>query len=210
MFIIWGWRAVKAVVASGLFFCPRCRSDGAYHHVHARRWFTLFFLPLIPLNDLGSYVECQRCKGTFDESVLRLPTAGQLAYLLELATRASVALVILAAGVSDTALVRAAELLRERVSGGADPESVRRDVAAFAGDGGALRYVAPIAEHLSPEGAEDVVRRLVQLGVQVAPASHPGVDGALGAIAQALRISPAHLAGIRAQVGADRSAGGVL
>lgn len=210
MIIIWGWRAVRAVVASGLFFCPRCRSDGPYHHIHARRWFTLFFLPIIPLNHLGSYVECQRCKGTFDESALGLPTAGQLAYLLQLATRASVALVVLAAGMNETAVQRAAELLRERVSPHADPAGVRRDVDAFAADGGALQYVAPIAEHLSPEGAEDVVRRLVMLGAQSAPAPHVGVDGALDAIAQALRISPTHLAGIRAQVGAGRPAGGAL
>jgi hypothetical protein len=55
-----------------------------------RRWFTLFFIPLIPLNARGEYVECSTCKHAFDTSALSAPTIGklrdELAYAMREAT----------------------------------------------------------------------------------------------------------------------------
>lgn len=36
-----------------------------------RRFFTLYFIPCIPLNVLGEYVECPKCRGTYDPEVLK-------------------------------------------------------------------------------------------------------------------------------------------
>ena len=91
MFIIWGWRAVKALLGTGTFYCPRCQGDRGYRHFAARRWFTLFFIPMIPLKALGTYVECDVCHGTFVESVLEAPTIAQFEHSIGLAARAAVA-----------------------------------------------------------------------------------------------------------------------
>src|ERR1700738_4957036 len=60
MFLIWGWRSRSKVLSQGTFFCPHCGGDRQYAHKQARRWFTLFFLPVIPLKVLGEFVECQK------------------------------------------------------------------------------------------------------------------------------------------------------
>jgi len=68
--IIFGTRGVKSTKERGLFLCPQCASEQEYKHKSARRFFTLYFIPLIPLDKLGEYVECQTCKGTFVPRIL--------------------------------------------------------------------------------------------------------------------------------------------
>jgi len=74
---IWGWRAVSLLLGTGVFHCPHCQADSEYKHLRSRRWFTVLFLPVIPLNKLGEHVLCQRCGSTFRMAVLDYPTLGQ-------------------------------------------------------------------------------------------------------------------------------------
>ena len=69
--IIFGTRGVSSTKERGTFFCPQCERDTDYKHKGVRRFFTLYFIPLIPLDKLGEYVECQTCKGTFIPKVLQ-------------------------------------------------------------------------------------------------------------------------------------------
>ena len=62
--IIWGWRVRKKTIGTGVFFCPGEGGDRNYEHKQARRWFTIFFIPLIPLKELGDFVECTSCENT--------------------------------------------------------------------------------------------------------------------------------------------------
>lgn len=64
--IIYGTRGLKSKGESGNFYCPQCHASIEYDSVKVRRWFTLYFIPLIPLNVAGEYLECRRCLGTFD------------------------------------------------------------------------------------------------------------------------------------------------
>ena len=41
-----------------------------YNHKQVKRFGTLYFIPILPLDDLGDYVECQRCKNTYNQEVL--------------------------------------------------------------------------------------------------------------------------------------------
>jgi hypothetical protein len=91
MFLVWGWRALNAVLGTGQFHCPNCAADTQYRHIRPRRWFTLFFIPVIPLNFLESYIECTRCSRAYREEVLRQPTTGQLQHEFGLANRAAIA-----------------------------------------------------------------------------------------------------------------------
>lgn len=68
--ILFGWRGVEQVTAAGRFHCPTCNQDSPYSDKSVRRWFTLFFIPVIPLDRLGAYVECQVCRTAYNPAVL--------------------------------------------------------------------------------------------------------------------------------------------
>ncbi|HLY26662.1 MAG TPA: zinc-ribbon domain-containing protein [Aggregatilineales bacterium] len=72
--IIWGTKGRIKDVGSGQFLCPSCRAVRMYKHKHAARYFTLYFIPLFKIKDLGEFVECQTCGGTFKTTVLQLMT----------------------------------------------------------------------------------------------------------------------------------------
>jgi len=68
--IIFGTRGVRSTINKGTFDCPQCESHQDYKHKKVRNFFTLYFIPVIPLGHLGEYVECQKCRGTFVPKVL--------------------------------------------------------------------------------------------------------------------------------------------
>jgi DNA-directed RNA polymerase subunit RPC12/RpoP len=68
--IIFGSRSVTGSKGTGTFDCPRCGGDTPYDHKRVRRFFTLYFIPLIPMGTLGEYIECERCGGTYKPEVL--------------------------------------------------------------------------------------------------------------------------------------------
>ena len=68
--IIWGSRTLTKKTAAGTFHCPQCAVKQYYTHDKMRRWFTLYFIPVVPLNDLGEHVTCTNCKKSWMMSVL--------------------------------------------------------------------------------------------------------------------------------------------
>ena len=75
--IIFGTRGVKSTLEQGSFHCPQCNSVQNYMHKKVTNFFTLYFIPLIPLGRLGEYVECQTCRQTFIPRVLEHTTGDQ-------------------------------------------------------------------------------------------------------------------------------------
>ena len=70
--IIYGIRGLKSKVSTGEFYCPQCSQGRPQQWYKVRRWFTLYFIPIIPLKIVGQYLECQTCLGTFDTEALNL------------------------------------------------------------------------------------------------------------------------------------------
>lgn len=68
--IIWGTRGREVHVGSGHFNCPRCQRQQEYNQKEVKRYFTLYFIPLIPIGTAGGYVECRSCAGTFATEIL--------------------------------------------------------------------------------------------------------------------------------------------
>lgn len=66
--IIWGTRGLTSTVEQGSFNCPRCGPDKRFSVKTVNRWFTLYFIPIIPLGEAGRFLECGNCAGTFDEA----------------------------------------------------------------------------------------------------------------------------------------------
>ncbi|MBI1278492.1 MAG: zinc-ribbon domain-containing protein [Anaerolineaceae bacterium] len=77
--IIFGTRNRFKTIGTGQFYCPHCQTQRTYERKQAKRYFTLYFVPLIPMGDLGEYVECQTCHRTFQADVLTMkPTSKPL------------------------------------------------------------------------------------------------------------------------------------
>ncbi len=70
--IIYGSRTITTTAGTGQFACPRCCMMRTYSHRNLRAFFTLYFIPLIPLWKAGEYVECGSCGGTYGMEVLSL------------------------------------------------------------------------------------------------------------------------------------------
>ena len=68
--IIFGTKAKYKTIGSGQFFCPHCQKTRNYEHKHAKNYFSLYFIPIIPLNDIGDFIECQSCRMTYKQEVL--------------------------------------------------------------------------------------------------------------------------------------------
>jgi hypothetical protein len=67
--IIWGSKGKEKQVATGTFYCPTCRTDETYSHQRVSKYFTLYFIPVFPMENLGEYVRCLRCSGEFKTEV---------------------------------------------------------------------------------------------------------------------------------------------
>jgi len=68
--IIYGTRGITSTTDNGVFYCPRCGNGASYAHKNVRVYFTLYFIPLIPMHSAGEYVECNGCGGTFETAIL--------------------------------------------------------------------------------------------------------------------------------------------
>ena len=68
--IIFGTRGITTTPETGEFFCPTCERRTSYGRKRVRRFFTLYFIPVIPLDMLGEYIECVSCKDTYNDNVL--------------------------------------------------------------------------------------------------------------------------------------------
>ena len=99
--IIWGWRVRKKTIGTGVFFCPGEGGDRNYEHRQARRWFTIFFIPLIPLKELGDFVECTSCENTYYPDVLKGKTASEIEDISTIAIRHVAVSMALADGTVD-------------------------------------------------------------------------------------------------------------
>ncbi len=71
--IIWGWRSRNRELSAGEFHCPGCDAIREYRQFRVTKYFTLYFIPLFPIQTLGEYVECQLCRRAYNETVLEHP-----------------------------------------------------------------------------------------------------------------------------------------
>ncbi|NJN14355.1 MAG: zinc-ribbon domain-containing protein [Planctomycetes bacterium] len=77
MIIFFGTRGISSRLEVGEFHCPRCGPGSPYEHKRVRRFFHLWYIPLVPVGARQEFVECGTCKGAFDPEVLtrRVPEA---------------------------------------------------------------------------------------------------------------------------------------
>jgi hypothetical protein len=75
--IIFGLRFYYWTIAQGVFFCRKCGTDRNYRHRKGRRFFHIFWIPLIPLPGKAEHVQCTTCKTRYVPDVLQVPATAQ-------------------------------------------------------------------------------------------------------------------------------------
>ncbi len=80
--ILLGSAGRARTVGRGQFYCPRCQTMRAYEHKRLTRYFTLYFIPIFPVERLGEFIECEVCHTAFDLAVLQ-PTGPARLHLLK-------------------------------------------------------------------------------------------------------------------------------
>jgi uncharacterized tellurite resistance protein B-like protein len=161
--IIWGSKGRTATIASGEFHCPDCSDYKLYKHQKVKRWFTLYFIPVFPMEDLGEYIECGDCKSTYKNNVLEndpKKKQEQIQALFVAATRDIMLKIILADGVVEDseidqviktfALVTKREISLEQVTSAI--EDLQKDGSDI------KKYAGAIAPFLNDVGKEMVLR----------------------------------------------------
>lgn len=156
MFLVWGWRTRRKALSTGTFFSPATGADGPYRLVEVRRWFTLFWIPVIPLKVVGTYVECAVTKKLYERGVLDNPTSADLTEQLTAGARDLIAAVASADG-AVTAAQRtvALEVVGSRAAG-YDKDTLRADVGRVTSEEVSER-MAFLAGSLTEQGKENLV-----------------------------------------------------
>lgn len=193
MFLLFGMRVVLRTIGEGTFHCPREGADRTYLRRRARRWFTLFFVPIIPLGTVGEVVECSGCRSRFATDVLDAPTSGELAERLADAMRTLVVALLRLPGAGSPAQRQAAVGVLHRYLPGATDAWLDADLTSVDTSGleAHLQSVGPLLEAPGREA-------LLGNGAWVAAADGALVDGARALLEQAgaaLGMTPAHVRG---------------
>jgi hypothetical protein len=175
--IIFGFRVFFHTVGQGVFHCQRCGGDRRYRLRRGRRFFTLFFVPVIPLNTVGELVQCATCGTRYRPGVLNLPTASQMQAALPAGMRAG-ACAMLRAG--DPASGPARQRAREAIAGagaqGYDGAALDRDLAQPAQAMGAA--LAQVGAQLAIPAREWFLAEVVRIGMADGPLTGAQRDAA--------------------------------
>jgi len=193
MLLIFGVNVRLKALRTVHFGCPRCGADREGVLKRARRWFTIFFVPLIPLAEVGDVIECGTCHGRFDPRVLENPTAETLATNLQNATRFGVAATVRSCGNRTAARAAAIAVARE-VLPTYDEAQLDVDLAST-NDSQLEAWLRHVADALSPQGKEAYFTAMAK----IAQADGPLDDNdraLLTTIGRALLMTQAQIVGL--------------
>jgi predicted RNA-binding Zn-ribbon protein involved in translation (DUF1610 family) len=185
------------LIGTGQFHCPNCGGDREYEHRTARRFFTLFFVPVIPLDKVGEVVRCKTCRVRFDPVVLQRPTSAQLASALPAGMRAAAVVVLRAGGISGAASRAAVDAVRRAGSPDYDIERLHVDLSQPTE--AAAEPLRTMAAHLTPDACERYLAEAVRIGLSDGPLT-PAERDSLRWIASNLGMTPAHAHGVSSTV----------
>ena len=180
MLIICGLRVVYHTIAQGVFFCRRCGGDRSYRKRGGRRYLTLFFIPVVPLNRTGVHVQCVTCKARYVTDALKLATAAQMQAALSAGARALVS-VMLRAGDPGCPAARRRAIEMAAAAGAQDYDDTALDADLAEPSAAAQRPIAELGGQLKPEAREWYLAELVRIALADGP-----LTGAERAAAEAI------------------------
>ena len=199
--IIFGTRGVTYNHKAGDFCCPVCGSDGTYKHKRARRFFTLYFIPCIPLDLLGEYIECQACQGTFDLAVLEYDAKGDReAFEAEFhkAIRTTMIQMVIADGVVDDAEIETVQEIYQGLANIALDGIALKEECSNTTPRDIADVVGELGHTLNQRGKELVLQAAVQVAASDGDFAEEEQELAL-AIGKALEMTSASTKGVIAE-----------
>jgi zinc-ribbon family len=203
MLIIFGMRVFYRTFAQGTFHCRRCGGDRQYRHRVGRRWFTVFFIPVIPLNKVGGHVQCTTCKTRYVTEVLSQPTTAQMLRALPAGMRAAAA-AMLRSGDPDSpaARQRAISAISSAGARGYDEAALDQDLQQ---DDDALRAALhQVGAQLTVQAREWYLADVIRIGMAEGTLTD-NQRGAAQAIGCDLGMTQAQVVGVVAMT--EQSAG---
>jgi hypothetical protein len=194
LILIWGLRVFFHTVSEGVFHCRNCGGDRKYRLRSGRRFFTLFFIPVIPLTKVGEHVQCLTCKTRYVPDVLQLPTAAQMQTALPAGMRAA-ATAMLQSGdpASSAARQRAVAVILGAGAQGYVDAALDRDRAES--PQAVAQAIGQVAQQLTPDAKEWFLAEVIRIGTADGPLTESERNTAV-AIAADLGMSPAQAVGV--------------
>jgi hypothetical protein len=197
--IIWGWRGVSTTGKSGEFHCPGCDTERSYRMKKIQRFFTLYFIPLIPLEVLQQSVECQTCRKNYVTAALDYnPKADREALRQEIADRYQRLLYHFGAmsGRRDPEFAQmVAHLFADLDGGSVTPDEVIQGLQRNTQNLGPA--LADLARNLSERGRETVVRNAL-VAATADGALTDDKRAELTEVAKTLGMTDTHIVGVLA------------
>ena len=198
MIIIFGLRIVWSTIATGVFHCRRCGADRQYRRRTGRRFFTLFWIPVIPLNKVGEDVRCETCKTRYVPDVLTAPTVAATQAAIQVAVTdgvRGVVSVMLRAGDSSSAASRAKALQFATGAGvaGYNEEALTVDLARPADEW--RPAIQALGAQVQPEAKEWHFAELLRIAMADGPLTEAERVTAQG-LAQDLGMTQAQTVGV--------------
>jgi hypothetical protein len=168
LLIIFGIRVFYHTLGQGVFHCRKCGGDRQYRHRAGRRYFTLFFIPVIPLTRTGEHVQCLTCKTRYVMDVLTLPTAAQMQTALPAGMRAAT-VIMLSAGDPASLAARRAALIA--IHGAGAPSYLDADLDQDRAQPAEAARAAlnQVARQLTPDAREWFLAQVIQVGMADGP-----------------------------------------
>lgn len=197
---IFGTRGIPSTRDEGEFHCPICHGPCGYEHKQVRKFFTLYFFPVIPLGAVGEYVECQECLGTFPSKVLELPPQAaveEFEAVFEMAVRRLLVEMALADQfVTFGEFERVSRLYQKLTGRPIEKEAVARELKrAEADDRDVTEFLEDVAFQLNEEGKKLVLE--AALAVAAADGLFRDEEREMvQALGEAMEMTPTHVRGV--------------
>ena len=161
--IIYGTRGIKSTTERGNFNCPGCNKNSRYVKKRVRRFFTLYFIPIIPLDKLGEYVECVDCQVTYDPEILSYDPAVEsqkIESYFFISCKQVMISMLLADGVIDDSEVKMLQQQFQQITGTFVPEDeLREEILQISQQGADTQQtLTELAPSLNDQGKETIIR----------------------------------------------------
>ncbi len=198
--IIFGTRGIKSTVKTGQFTCPQCAAQRPYVHKKVKKFFTLYFIPLIPLGDAGDYVECQSCRGTFVSRVLDYrPNQGmnQFQSQYEKAMRHCMVKIMLADGViDDNEMLMVQKIINKFGHNDMTLDELRAFVTQVERNPQDISvYLKAITPSLNEHGKEIIIKCAIAVAASDGHIDKSEIEQ-IQRMSQIMEMSPSHVRGI--------------
>lgn len=200
MFVIYGTKPIRSKLSQGNFHCPECNSDTQYTHRKAKKFFHLYWIPIIPLGTLGEYVECGRCDATFDPRILQHdPNESDDLVVAEFynAVKMSMVLMMLADGVIDENEKKGIQIIYKKLTGielnESDIEQAIQE--AQSSSYSLMDYLNKVGYKINTGGKEMILKSVIMIASADGEISDEEVD-LITEIGKALEMSGTHMKSI--------------